>query len=192
MTAPRTKRHTMTNTQSKDYDSLFEEIYTNYYGKVLSYLTGKVSDRNVAEDLAGDVFLRCYKNIQKFDASKGSESTWVFTITKNLLKNYYRDRKVTASIDNMEGFDVADEQDVEEEIAQALRLEEIREFLDREIAKLDSVKRQILLMRYYDEMSSNEIAQIMNMTPGNVRVILTRTLNKLRIGAEDDVVKLGI
>ena len=163
----------MTNTQSKDYDILFEEIYTNYYGKVLSYLTGKVSDRNVAEDLAGDVFLRCYKNIQKFDASKGSESTWVFTITKNLLKNYYRDRKVNASIDNMEGFDVADEQDVEEEIAQALRLEEIREFLDREIAKLDSVKRQILLMRYYDEMSSNEIAQIMNMTPGNVRVILT-------------------
>ena len=167
----------MTNTQSKDYDILFEEIYTNYYGKVLSYLTGKVSDRNVAEDLAGDVFLRCYKNIQKFDASKGSESTWVFTITKNLLK---------------EGFDVADEQDVEEEIAQALRLEEIREFLDREIAKLDSVKRQILLMRYYDEMSSNEIAKVMNMTPGNVRVILTRTLNKLRIGAEDDVVKLGI
>ena len=47
-------------------------------------------------------------------------------------------------------------------------------------------------MRYYDEMSSNEIAQVMNMTPGNVRVILTRTLNKLRIGAEDDVVKLGI
>ena len=160
----------MTNTQSKDYDILFEEIYTNYYGKVLSYLTGKVSDRNVAEDLAGDVFLRCYKNIQKFDASKGSESTWVFTITKNLLKNYYRDRKVNASIDNMEGFDVADEQDVEEEI----------------------VKRQILLMRYYDEMSSNEIAKVMNMTPGNVRVILTRTLNKLRIGAEDDVVKLGI
>ena len=61
-----------------------------------------------------------------------------------------------------------------------------------EIAKLDSVKRQILLMRYYDEMSSNEIAKVMNMTPGNVRVILTRTLNKLRIGAEDDVVKLGI
>ena len=79
-----------------------------------------------------------------------------------------------------------------EEIAQALMLEEIREFLDREIAKLDSVKRQILLMRYYDEMSSNEIAKVMNMTPGNVRVILTRTLNKLRIGAEDDVVKLGI
>lgn len=182
----------MTNTGSKDYDILFEEIYTNYYGKVLSYLTGKVSDRNVAEDLAGDVFLRCYKNIQKFDASKGSESTWIFMITKNLLKNYYRDRKVNASIDNMEGFDVADEQDVEEEIAQALRLEEIREFLDREIAKLDSVKRQILLMRYYDEMSSNEIAQIMNMTPGNVRVILTRTLNKLRIGADDDIVKLGI
>ena len=182
----------MTNTGSKDYDILFEEIYTNYYGKVLSYLTGKVSDRNVAEDLAGDVFLRCYKNIQKFDDSKGSESTWVFTIMKNLLKNYYRDRKPSASIDNMEGFDIPDEQDVEEEIAQAQRLEEIREVLDREIAKLDSVKRQILMMRYYDEMTSNEIARVMNMTPGNVRVILTRTLKKLKVGADDDILKLNI
>ena len=92
----------------------------------------------------------------------------------------------------MDGFDVADEQDVEEEIEQSQRLEEIREFLDREIAKLDSVKRQILMMRYYDEMSSNEIARVMNMTPGNVRVILTRTLKKLRVGADDGIIKLDI
>ena len=182
----------MTNTEKINYDRLFEDLYRNYYGKVLSYLTYKIGDRNISEDLAGDVFLRCYKNIRKFDEAKGAESTWVFTITKNLLKNYYRDRKVTSSIDDMDGFDVADEQDVEEEIEQSQRLEEIREFLDREIAKLDSVKRQILMMRYYDEMSSNEIARVMNMTPGNVRVILTRTLKKLRVGADDGIIKLDI
>lgn len=167
-------------------DLLFEELYSSYYDKVLAYITGKIGDRNAAEDLTSDVFLRCYRNIEKFDQSKGSEGAWVFTITKNLLKNYYRDRKPEAHIDGMEGFEIADEQNVEEEIEQAQRLEEIREFLDREIARLDSVKRQILLMKYYDEMSSNEIAEVMGMTPGNVRVILTRTLQKLRVGVDHD------
>ncbi|MDO4868836.1 MAG: RNA polymerase sigma factor [Bacillota bacterium] len=170
----------------------FEEFYTTYYNQVVSYICRKVSDRNIAEDLAGDIFLKCYKSFDRFNEAKGSARAWIFTITNNRLKNYYRDRKSEVHIDAMESFDIADDQDVAKEIEDAMRLEEIRQFLDREIARLDSVKRQILLMRYYDEMSSNEIAEAMGMSPGNVRVILTRTLKKIKVGADDDIIKLQL
>lgn len=88
----------------------------------------------------------------------------------------------------MEGFDIP----YEEEFDQAIRLEEIRTFLDREIAKLDSIKRQIIMMRFYDEMKTEEIAAALGMSDGNVRVIITRTLKKLRVGAEaDNVIEFG-
>ena len=66
-----------------------------------------------------------------------------------------------------------------------MRLEEIREYLDEALAELDEVKRRILLMRYYDEMKTKDIAEAMGMTDANVRVILTRTLHKLQISARD-------
>ena len=178
---------------NSNHMKLMEDMFNDYYRKVRGFFVGKIGNEYDAEDLTSKVFLRCYENIDKFDPSKGSESTWIFTIARNLLKNYYRDRKVTASIDNMEGFEIVDDVDVEEEIGHAERLEEIRAFLDPRIDKLDGVKRQILMMRYYDEMNSKDIAQVMHMTAGNVRIILKRTLDKLRVEAgEDNVIKMFV
>ena len=67
-----------------------------------------------------------------------------------------------------------------------MRLEEIREYLDRALSELDDTKRQILLMRYYDDMKTKDIAEKLGMSPGNVRVILTRTINQLNIQVKDD------
>ena len=163
------------------HEDLFQEIYEDYYSKILSYIGAKVNDSCVAEDLTSDVFFKCYKNIDRYDPSKAAISTWIFTITNNTLKNYYRDRKQTASLDNMEGFEIPYEDDFD----QAMRLEEIRQYLDEALSQLDETKRRILLMRYYDEMPTKDIAEELGMTPGNVRVILTRTLHRLQIDAKD-------
>lgn len=162
-------------------EALFQQIYEEFYDKVLSYIRARVKDPNTAEDLTSDVFFKCYKNIERYDASKAAVSTWVFTITNNTLKNYYRDRKPTASIDNMEGFEIPYEDDFDH----AMRLDEIRKYLDQALAELDEVKRKILLMRYYDDMKTKDIADALGMTPSNVRVILTRTLHRLQIDAKD-------
>lgn len=166
---------------STQSEKLFQEIYEDYYKKVLAYIRARVNDTYAAEDLASDVFFKCYKNIDRYDPAKAAVSTWIFTITNNTLKNYYRDRKPSSSIDNMEGFEIPYEDDFD----QAMRLEEIREYLDEALAELDEVKRRILLMRYYDEMKTKDIAETMGMTDANVRVILTRTLHKLQISARD-------
>lgn len=163
-------------------DALFQEIYEDYYDKVLSFIRARVNVQQDAEDLTSDVFLKCYKNIEKYDPERAAVSTWIFTIANNTLKNHYRDSRQMTSIDDMEGYDVPYEEDFDK----AIRLEEIRRYLDEAIADLDETKRKILLMRYFDEMKTSDIAEDLGMSPGNVRVILSRTISQLNIQIRDD------
>ena len=167
--------------ENANNEKLFQQIYEDYYSRVLSYINARVKDPYKAEDLASDVFFKCYKNIDRYDEEKAAVSTWVFTIASNTLKNYYRDKRPTASIDNMEGFDVPYEEDFDH----AMRLEEIRKYLDDALSKLDETKRQILLMRYYDDMKTGDIAEELGLSPSNVRVILSRTLHQLNVQVKD-------
>ena len=163
-------------------DALFQEIYEDYYDKVLSFIRARVNVQQDAEDLTSDVFLKCYKNIEKYDPERAAVSTWIFTIANNTLKNHYRDSRQMTSIDDMEGYDVPYEEDFDK----AIRLEEIRRYLDEAIADLDETRRKILLMRYFDEMKTSDIAEDLGMSPGNVRVILSRTISQLNIQIRDD------
>ena len=163
-----------------DTDKLFQQIYEDFYQKVLSYIRARVGDSHTAEDLASDVFFKCYKNIERYDPEKAAVSTWIFTITNNTLKNFYRDRRPASSIDEMEGFDVPYEDDFD----QAMRLEEIRRYLDEAIDQLDDVRQRILNMRYFDEMKTKDIAARLGMKESTVRVTLSRTLAQLRVRAE--------
>lgn len=168
-------------------DEFFQSIYEDYYNRVLSYIRGRVNNPQDAEDLASDVFFKCYKNIDRYDPKKASVSTWVFTITSNTLKNYYRDNRATVSMDGMEGFEIPFEEDFD----QAVRLEEIRQYLDRVLEDLDEKNRKVLLMRYYDEMKTADIAEEMDLSPGHVRVMLSRTLHRLNIRVKDsDILRL--
>lgn len=169
---------------SAGHEALFQQIYEDYYERVLSFIQARVNDSYTAEDLTGDIFYKCYRNIERYDPEKAAVSTWIFTIAKNTLKNYYRDRKPTAYLEDMEGYDPGYEEDFD----QAMRLEEIREYLDRALSELDEKKRQVLILRYFREMKTKDIAEEMGLTPANVRVILSRTLHQLNVRIEDDEV----
>jgi len=165
---------------SESTEQLFHEMWVDYYDKVNSYIYARVSDYHTAEDLTSEVFFRCYKSIERYDPERASASTWIFTITKNLLKNYYRDKKPSVSIDGMEGFDLPYEDDFD----RAIRLEEIKNFLDEAMAGLDETKVRLLKMRFYDEMKTKDIAEKLELTEVNVRVMLSRTLKQLNVYVE--------
>ena len=71
----------------------FERIYQEYYLKILTFIHKRVPDLYEAEELTGDVFLSFYRNMDSYDEEKGSIATWLYAITANRLKNYYRDKK---------------------------------------------------------------------------------------------------
>ncbi|MEP6832614.1 MAG: sigma-70 family RNA polymerase sigma factor, partial [Gemmatimonas sp.] len=69
----------------------FEELVDRYQGRLLNFIYRTIGDRDRAEDLVQEVFIRVYRHIGRFDRSK-KFSTWIYTIASNLAKNELRNR----------------------------------------------------------------------------------------------------
>lgn len=97
-----------------------EEIYEEFHLKVLRYIQSQVNDYHLAEDLCSDVFLKIYEKLDTYNKAKSSISTWIFTITRNTLIDYYRTRNVTCEIPETLAAEEKDEELFEPEQLQAL------------------------------------------------------------------------
>src|SRR5690242_3961347 len=69
----------------------FQELVERYQTRLLNFIYRTIGDREKAEDLVQEVFIRVYRHIHRFDRSK-KFSTWVYTIASNLAKNELRNR----------------------------------------------------------------------------------------------------
>ena len=78
---------------------LKDKVYTEYKEKVMRYMLKKVQNPHDAEDLTSEVFLKVFKSIESFDENKASISTWIYTVARNTVIDYYRTRKDTAELD---------------------------------------------------------------------------------------------
>ena len=160
-----------------DKDQYFEEIYENYRDKIFKFIYYKVCNAELAEDLTNDVFVAVYKNLHTYDANKSFISTWLYAISYNRLKNYYKSRKITEySIEYMLEMNIIPRS----ELHDLLEQEELRLMLKNAMQELPERNRKIILMKYYLDMTSGEIGRDLNITPGNVRIILKRSLNTLK------------
>lgn len=149
-----------------------EEIYKEYYKKVYGYIISKINHTQNAEDLASEVFIKVYEKYDMYDYSKASLSTWIYTITKNTLTDYYRTRKVFEIIpENLET-----DFSIEDNICNAENLE----ILAKAIDSLDEREKTIIVSRYYSGKTLKEIANNLNISYAYVKVIQKNALEKLK------------
>lgn len=153
----------------------FEEIYDRYYFDVLRYLIRHMNNRQDAEDLAGDVFLYCYSHYDNYDPAKSSVATWLYLVVNSRLKNYYRDRRETVDISELEPFLAAEEDDM----GKAVYLQQLRGALAAAIQQLPERQQQVVILRYFQEKSYAEIADALGTSENNARVMMTRALTRL-------------
>lgn len=154
----------------------FEEIYRQYYSNICHYIRKRISNQQDSEELASEVFTNFYKRIEEFDESKCSVSTWLYVIASNRLKNYYRGRKEELPLEAADLQAVSEEENPQN----MMELEEMRRELLDALKMLPLKERSILIQRFYMGKSGVEIAENLGLTPGNVRVIQKRSLEKLR------------
>ena len=154
----------------------FEEYYDKYSQQAYGYIYKKIRDSYLAEDLTMEAFLSCYQKFADFDPEIASFQTWLYVIINNRLKNYYRDRKQTDNIDDYMDLVGSSEDDM----LAAEELKDMRNVLADGLLSLPEKKRQIVILKYFKNKKANEIAQILGMTPVNVRVQLSRALDKLK------------
>lgn len=153
----------------------FELVFNQHYPAVYRYIFKRVLNIQLAEDIAMDVFAICWENIESFDPTKASFQTWLYTITNNKLKNYYRSKKEFSELD--EKFAV---EDFSYDIDSASRLDYLRNHLAKALDELSETQRKIVIYKHFKGKNSNDIALLLGMTPSNVRVQLKRGIDNLK------------
>ena len=157
----------------------FEFLYKKHYRQVFGYIYKKLNNADEAEDMTQEVFVKCYEKFDDFDPEKASFQTWLFVIVNNKLKNHYRNKKTVVDIDDPETYDEPAEEGFEDEVGQAVYLQQMRDELALALDLLNDKQRQIIIMSYFEKKSSKEIGFALGMNDGNVRVTQKRALQKL-------------
>ena len=156
-----------------------EKIYQTYSGKVMGYINARVRQRAQAEDHCADVFEKVFRRLDSFDRSKASLSTWVFTITRNTVIDYFRRSRPQEELDE----NLSDNTEIDEGLLNNETLSELAAGLKR----LPEQLRDIIVLRYYDGKPLTEIAQMMGLSYGAVKLRHQNALLMLRqsIGHEE-------
>lgn len=151
---------------------LAAELYNTYYAKVLGFIRSKVGDPELAADLCADVFVKVCAKIDNFDEEQASASTWVFSIARNRLIDYYRTRRVLEEIPET----LADDGLLEDELCEKQELETLADALEA----LPERERDVIILHYYSGLTLKEIADRMRLSYGYVRVVHGKALEEMK------------
>ena len=149
-----------------------EKIYLQYYSKVMGYIHSRIRNRADAEDICSDVFEKVQRKLPEFDPAKASVSTWIFTITRNTVIDHYRRSKPVEELDE----NLSDNAELDESLLNNETLSELAEAL----RALPEELRDIIVLRYYDGKPLTEVAEIMGLSYGAVKLRHQSALVKIR------------
>ncbi|MFA6430235.1 MAG: RNA polymerase sigma factor [Candidatus Paceibacterota bacterium] len=171
----------------KDYlngdEASFPKLVDIYLKSIFNFSYRIIGSEKDAEDITQEIFLKVWKNLKKFDIEK-SFKTWIFSIAKNTCIDYLRKKRdIPMSVfddedggnfiqDNLE----SEESSPEEKII----LKENKKIFDEILKELSITQREIIVMKYVNELSLSEVAEIMNMPKDTVKSHHRRALLKMR------------
>ena len=150
-----------------------EKIYRDYHGKVCGYICSRINDSQDAEDIASNVFVKVFEKLDGFDESRASLSTWIYTIARNTLTDYYRTKKQFVELSEAQESDFS----VEDEICNEEMLGRLADALE----SLPERERDIVILRYYSGRTLKEIAGRLGISYAYVKTLQNKALAKLKI-----------
>lgn len=153
----------------------FVHIYDEFFKKIYDFAFFKVGNKEDAEDITSETFIKAYNNINSFDLKKWTKfSSWLYTISNNLIidlykrnSNHWEYNRVEERID--EKVNIADQADIN------FKIDQIKSFLNT----LDPSHKEIFALRTWNDMSYEEIASIVGKSKENCKQIYHRVLQKI-------------
>lgn len=162
----------------------YAEVVEIYKDKIFQICYRMLGNRHEAEDIAQEAFLRAYVNINSFNINL-KFSSWLYRIATNLCidrirkkkPDYYLDAEV-AGTDGLTMYSqIPAETRLPEEDVESL---ELRETIQKEISKLPEKYRTVIVLKYIEELSLNEISEILDIPLGTVKTRIHRGREALR------------
>ena len=152
----------------------FGLIYDRHVRTIYNFIYYKVFDKEHAEDLTSQTFFKALKNVSSIDPERPVIS-WLYKIAQNCVLDHYRSARHTEDIDDF--WDIHDEN---EDVVGALDTEVDMKRVKKYLKELSSLERDIILMRVWQEMPYQAIAEVVGKSEANCKMIYSRSMKKLK------------
>ena len=163
--------------RAKHDPEAFGVLYETHVDRIYNYIYYRTGNQHDAEDLTERVFFRALNHIQHYHNRGLPFSAWLYRIAHNLVANWYRDTKRRKEVPLEDHSYTISRGDLPE--SQLIKLQEV-ETLMAALRKLPSDRQNLLILKFVERLSNEEIAQILGRTEGAVKSLYHRTLLALR------------
>ena len=157
---------------------LFGQIFDIFADRIFRFAYFKIGDREIAKDLVSEVFLGAFQSINRYKHQSNAKfSTWLFSITHKKIVNFYRQQKIrnNISLDKVSNILIDETESNLEKTNKKLQHQLILDY----VAKLPENLKEILILKFIEELDYPEIQQITGKKEGNIRVLVHRALKQL-------------
>ncbi len=172
---------TLCAAQRGDHDAQ-SELMSGLYTAVYHFLLKRTGSNDAADELCQTVFLKCYQRLNHYDQSRGTVYTWVFTIARHTLFDYFKKCK-DESLEDPEHV-VAEDTTSQADHQAITRINEAH--LKKLLDTLDDEEADVVAMRAINEMPYVTMANVINKKESATRKVYARAIKKLRAIVTDN------
>ncbi len=155
--------------------SAFGLLYDKYQPQIYRFIYLKVGLREEAEDLTHQVFLKSWQNIENFNFQGFPFSSWLYSVARHQVIDFYRTKKTSIVLEEIVELKTNDPSAEE-----ALDSEVILEKVKKAIAQLGDEQQDVIILRFIEDFSLQEVASILDKTEGAVKLLQHRGIKNLR------------
>ena len=156
--------------------SAFGDLYDHYHAMIYRFIAVKVGRREEAEDLTHQVFLSAWLNIRNYEHRGHPFSSWLYQIARNQVVDHYRAKRNELNIDAVDPEIFAEPAAAEFTLPTKLDMEQVRRAIDQ----LKPDYQDIIIMRFIEDISLKETANILKKTEGAVKLMQHRAVRELK------------
>jgi len=154
----------------------FGQLYDHYVTGIFRYIYFRVGSTQLAEDLTAETFLRALRSLHTFQWKGKDFSAWLTTIARNLINDHFKSRRVRSEFSTDSFPDRADAgRGPEEDVLSSLSNEELM----HAVGSLPDDQRDCVLMRFVQELSIAETAQVLGRSEGAIKQLQLRAVRSL-------------
>jgi len=173
--------------EAKTNNESFVKLYNYYYPKILGYCFRRTLDLNLSKDLTSETFLKAFTGIGKYKWRGIPFSSWLFRIASNEMNMLDRKKKYSpeslTSLKESGVFEIADKASLNEEKNEVEKqLQQSKDFINvqQKLLLLPVKYQEVVALKYFEEKSIKEIAEILEIKEGTIKSLLSRGIEKLK------------
>jgi RNA polymerase sigma factor (sigma-70 family) len=162
---------------SRNDQTTFEAFIDHYYGPLSGYLERMLQDSGKAEDVVQETFIKLIRQIRENPAPENTRA-WLYKVASNLCRDYWRSASYRSERTALP--EVPERLDKRPSVAEIYERRETRKEIIQSLNQLTETQREIVILRFYQDLKLIEIAEVLNLPLGTVKSRLFHALKQLK------------